>query len=361
MSRFSDVSFYDIKVYTKSQPEVAIVQNYISATEQATLLGGKVDPILSKSLQTKNFFSNGKCIIWDYVGIYLDRTPGYLRGRELYNTLIGQLDPDETREIRTPYPVILIKENSLVSTDFKKLSTAVFPETDKEKIMGRRFNCTIEYVSEEGKETITTADGVPNSLGVKVGLQGTSSLSYSSKNYEIYLGEMADGRPQLFTPKDDWLPENQFTLKADVMDSAHVNNVVIGKIINGEVKDDKGTPIVPMNATPPMTLSNTYFNDPAGIGSNKQADEIKGKMKHTSDGFPSLLFIEYAPEDGEIQGEMKFMGIYNFNLGRHAYHNLGLELLQEYEKRDGKDGPAMIESYRSDSTFLNSKETETVD
>jgi hypothetical protein len=40
------------------------------------------------------------------------------------------------------------------------------------------------------------------------------------------------------------------------MDSSHVNNVVIGKIINGEVTN--GTNIIkPMEATPPMGLSDS--------------------------------------------------------------------------------------------------------
>jgi pentose-5-phosphate-3-epimerase len=35
--------------------------------------------------------------------------------------------------------------------------------------------------------------------------------------------------------REDWLPENRYTLKADVMDSSHVNNILVGSIVNGLV------------------------------------------------------------------------------------------------------------------------------
>lgn len=58
------MSVYDLKVYTSSQTEYAITQNYISATEQASLLLGSVDPTLDLSLRTKNFFdASGECLI----------------------------------------------------------------------------------------------------------------------------------------------------------------------------------------------------------------------------------------------------------------------------------------------------------
>ena len=68
LSRFSNVSFYDIKLYSKSLKDVEIVQNYISATVQALPVDSKVDPILDENLRTKNFFTaeTGECILWDY-------------------------------------------------------------------------------------------------------------------------------------------------------------------------------------------------------------------------------------------------------------------------------------------------------
>ena len=40
------------------------------------------------------------------------------------------------------------------------------------------------------------------------------------------------------------------------MDSAHVNNVAIGQIINGVAKNLQGQTIKPFENTPPMSLGN---------------------------------------------------------------------------------------------------------
>ena len=94
------------------------------------------------------------------------------------------------------------------------------------------------------------------------------------------------------------------------MDSAHVNNVSIGQIINGIAKNIQGDPITPFENTPPMSLGNDVWG-----GDQEKATAIRSKIKHTSEGFPCLVFIRYAPDaDGNIK-QPKFCGIYNFNLG----------------------------------------------
>lgn len=109
--------------------------------------------------------------------------------------------------------------------------------------MKAQFPVEIVMTTKYGDTVLKTPDGIVSDRGVRIGLQGTSSLSYTAKNFELYCGDKnAAGDPLLFLPTDDWLPENEFTLKADVMDSSHVNNVVIGKIINGEVTN--GTNII---------------------------------------------------------------------------------------------------------------------
>lgn len=63
-SKFSNVTIYDLKLYTSSQTEYAVVQNYMSATEQAKLVGGLVDQSLDAELRTKNLFDvSGECLI----------------------------------------------------------------------------------------------------------------------------------------------------------------------------------------------------------------------------------------------------------------------------------------------------------
>lgn len=340
-SRFSDVNIYDIKIYTSSQSEYAIVQNYISATEQARLVRGQIDASLDAELRTKNLFdSAGNCLIWDKT---LDGGKGgFLTGELLYSKLVEQM------EINTPYPIVLVEETSNSPTLFEPYSTAIFSASDKVEVMGKKFPVKITYQDSKGKVVINTPSGVSENNGVTIGLQGTSSLSYNAKNFEIYMGDVDQtGKKMLFQPTDDWLPENEFTLKADVVDSAHVNNVVIGQIVNGRAKNTSGQSITPFGATPPMSLGNDVWG-----GDADKANAIRGKIKHTSEGFPVLLFIRYAPDaDGTIK-QPKFCGIYNFNLGRYAYFNLGLKLLLDYTKVN-QDGPTLVTDYTEDASRWN--------
>lgn len=342
-SNFSNVNIYDIKVYTSSQSEYSIVQNYISATEQARLNKGQIDASLDSELRTKNLFdSAGNCLIWDKT--LNDGKGGFLTGELLYAKLIEQM------EVNTPYPVVLVEETSNSPTLFEPYSTAIFSAADKVEIMDKKFPCKITYQDAKGKVVISTPSGVSDSNGVSIGLQGTSSLSYNAKNFEIYMGDIDEsGKKQLFQPSDDWLPENEFTLKADVVDSAHVNNVVIGQIVNGKATNAEGKSITPFGATPPMSLGNDVWG-----GDQATAESIRGKIKHTSEGFPVLLFIRYAPDLDGITKQPKFCGIYNFNLGRYAYFNLGLKLLLNYTKVN-QDGPTLISEYEENSNKWNTE------
>lgn len=317
LTDYSNVKIYDVKIYTSDLPDVAIVQNYISATEQAQLVNGEVDSTLDNDLRSKNFFNQeGNCIIWDYT------SNNYLTGRNLYNTLV------ENMENTTPYPIVLISETS-ASSNFEDYTKYIYDEGNKEVIMSAKFPITIKYHDKLNTTGLDIATQNGASEGPSISLQGTSSLTYNSKNYELYLGDADEsGNKLLFQPKDDWLPENEFTLKSDVMDSAHANNVVIGKTINNFMRGI-------FDALPPMTL-----------GQDIVPQEMKDKIKYTSEGFPVLLFIRFA------SGTTKFMGIYNFNLGRYAYYNLGLKILTSYTK-ESQTGPTLVKEYVENTTAYN--------
>lgn len=314
LSNFTNVKIYDVKIYTSDLSDMAETQNAISATEQAQLVNGEVDSTLDNDLRSKNFFnSEGKCIIWDY------SSDSFLAGRSLYNTLV------ENMENTTPYPIVLVSETSAES-NFEDYTQYIYDEGNKDVVMAAKFPVAIKYhdkLNTTGLD-ITTQNGAAE--GPSISLQGTSSLTYTSKGYELYMGDADEhGNKLLFQPKDDWLPENEFTLKSDVMDSAHANNVVIGKTINNLMRGL-------FDALPPMTL-----------GQDVVSQEIKDKMKYTSEGFPVLLFIRFA------SGNTKFMGIYNFNLGRYAYYNLGLKILTDYVK-ETQTGPTLVKEYTENTT-----------
>lgn len=342
LNKFANVNIYDLKLYTHSQNEYSIAQNYISATEQASLIKGEIDANLDINLRSKNFINeSGTCLLWD------DINDKFLEGNELYTTLLT-----EVKNKQIPYPIVLIEETSNTHTLFEAYTTAIFDTTDKETVMNTTFPCRVLYTdSTVNSYEIRTPEGVSDDRGVRVGIQGTSSLSYNAKNLELYMGDAdASGKDLLFAPKEDWLPENRFTLKADVMDSAHVNNVVIGKVVNGAIKDSSGQSISPFAPTPPMSVSNAVWGD------ENKANEIKNKIKHTSDGFPCLVFVQHSPDASGRVPQKRFFGIYNFNLGRHAYFNLGMKILKDYEKDpnlpEGQE-PFIVTKYEEIANYWN--------
>lgn len=127
-------------------------------------------------------------------------------------------------------------------------------------------------------------------MGCPVGWQGTSSLQYAVKNYKIKLVNQ-DGSKHPYSPFPNALPESTFTLKADYMESSHANNTGMCKFINDKLYTDK---------TPPQ-----------------QADP---KKRTAIDGFPIQLYI--AKDD---QSTPVYMGVFNFNLDKSCFNNLGLD------------------------------------
>ena len=117
----------------------------------------------------------------------------------------------------------------------------------------------------------------------RVKWQGTSSLEYPVKNYTIEL--RSGGNVWEYAPKDNWIPESRYTLKASFMDSSTYNNVGSANLVYDYYRK-----------------SNMFY-----------PQEIKNpKTRAVIDGFPIRLYI-----NGEC------MGIYMFNIDRYAENNYG--------------------------------------
>lgn len=113
--------------------------------------------------------------------------------------------------------------------------------------------------------------------------QGTSSRVYPVKNWTIRL--LKAGNPYLYTPKDSWLPDLRWTLKANYMDSSNANNVGLCKFIHDFLKTN--TVAYPNEIVDPRTRAQI-------------------------DGFPIYLTMNGA-----------FMGVYTWNIDRYGYQNYG--------------------------------------
>lgn len=178
------------------------------------------------------------------------------------------------------------------------------------------FPVSIEWSS--GRSALTEVK-MPDSFTnaqFRASLQGSSTKLYRVKNFTLAIentdqSETAD--VYLYSPNfnqdnpDTFLPETQFTLKADVVDSSHSNNTTCGKFVNTVCEK---------------------FSD-----SISEDSIFKPYIKNCLEGFPILLFMHIVTEDPETGGKddvYYYFGVYNFNLGREAYFNLGYKDLRVF-------------------------------
>lgn len=194
--------------------------------------------------------------------------------------------------------------------------------TEKPKVLNQ-----IQY--SPGKQPLATISTDVNKYYFELDLQGTSTMLYGAKNYDLilttnqsYIDESEENKNKKFlysfnfkeNDSSTFLPESRFTLKADVVDSSHSNNATIGKFVN--------------SVTTPFSDANIKQ------GNSRYASYIK----NTLEGFPILLFIKnsyFIGQDSETTADYYYMGIYSFNLGRDSEYNLGYKDLKIFEKADG--------------------------
>ena len=134
-------------------------------------------------------------------------------------------------------------------------------------------------------------------------IQGSSTRENHGKNFDLSLvnKDTVTNTKLLFSPNfkendsNTYLPESKFTLKADIVDSGHTNNAVMGKFINENTQK-----------------FNTESNG-----------QYKNYIKNCLEGFPCVVILNVDYEITGSTSEYYFLGIYNFNLGRGSYSNLG--------------------------------------
>lgn len=135
----------------------------------------------------------------------------------------------------------------------------------------------------------------------KVSWQGTSSKQYDVKNFRIKLKspnvtpEYPDGEPFMYSPCENWQPEDRFTLKADYMESSHANNVGTAVLIHENMYT---TP------TPP------------------QVQHPSKNIRTTIDGFPVVLYIKNT---NKANAKYECFGTFMFNLDKAASNNFGFD------------------------------------
>ena len=171
--------------------------------------------------------------------------------------------------------------------DFKK-----YKLSDYSSIQGAYWYIEIQGSSTKGRKVKNLNLGIHNN--------GDKAVLFTP-NFKKITSSMQN-EEQMAIGNSAFLPEQLYTLKADIVDSSHCNNVSIGKFVN--------------DTTPKFSnaqQSNSKYNQ---------------YIKNCLTGFPFLLFFEIQNNE---DNEYYYVGIYNFNLGRKSYFNLG------YNSFDGLD------------------------
>lgn len=292
-----DCNIYNLQVYDYALTDFDIVINYINNKVSTTYKDGEFDFSIIDLELRKNFCertSEGTVTSYIYQnGAYT--VDFLLDGSNLSEEKLNQYAK------AVGIPVMLID----VSTD----DSWTF-----ENFVNQQSADNVQLPATAGK-TISYWDPTQQNTSVfqvhnsTIELQGTSTLADAVKNINITVPN-----DTAFIPRSTWLPEQTYTLKADVVDSSHSNNASIGRFINTVLKD--------------------YFpSDPIAVDNVENSEYVKNQqptatLKHTVEGFPILLIMNFhTTETSKVSTTP--LGIYSFNLGRDAFRNLGFRKVNQ--------------------------------
>lgn len=215
----------------------------------------------------KNLDNIGNCTIYD-IRVYERR----VSNDEIVKNVIAQ-----EKDLR--------KQEDLYNFCFNNntLSTMRLYSDEVENKVSNMTNTNKITMRAVYRSTNTEKYGQPFELKYcKVYWQGTSSLDYIRKNYNLELYD-DDLKEFYYSPYPNAVQEYLFCLKCDYMESSHARNVGIGNLINKYWYTSK---------------------NPAQLKDDKVQNAVQG--------FPMLLYIND-----------EFMGVYNFNTDRYSSASFG--------------------------------------
>lgn len=229
----------------------------------------------------ESFAHNGKI----YVGC--DKDLGNIGNCEIYDIRVYErrVSSDEIVKNVIAQEKDLRKQEDLYNFCFNNntLSTMRLYSDEVENKVSNMTNTNKITMRAVYRSTNTEKYGQPFELKYcKVYWQGTSSLDYIRKNYNLELYD-DDLREFYYSPYPNAVQEYLFCLKCDYMESSHARNVGIGNLINKYWYISKN----------PAQLKN---------------DMVQNAVQ----GFPMLLYVND-----------EFMGVYNFNTDRYSNASFG--------------------------------------
>lgn len=325
----ADVNIYGLRIFSKYLNDIEVVVN--SHNDRAKRLDdNSIDPVAYDEWKKRNYLLDPD------KGSTIARSELYKMVNNDYTYLekVGYAALADKQ--KTSLPIVYLDGSLSNFTKDIFFSTNLTTDQTKQKYENFTLNYFDPNVGQNGKEVQADTIGVS--------IQGTSTTTLRSKNLELYfMKTLANGRLEMFQPKDTWFPESEFTLKADVVDSAHANNATLGKWIN-----EYGAKSV-LEDNPAMIAARE--NKPRDVDENGNDYGVQSTLpdvKHTLEGFPVILLMRFPGESSPT-----FLGIYSFNLGRYSYFNMGFNFLKSYSRRkknaadeyNDESTPALVDAY----------------
>lgn len=311
-----DVDIYSINIYTVALNEFDIMTKHINNVVATNYLDsapnfGLIDVYLKKNFCSRDANGQIKSLMYDYNASqytidFLLNSNNMLDETKLTNI---------AKEIGIPIMLVDVSNDS--SWTFNQF---VKQQSASSSTLSDTSNKVVQYwdpvgISGDDSGTDSSVKTINNAT---IGLQGTSSLKDSVKNINITLP-----LDTIFTPKSTWIPEQTYTLKADIVDSSHANNAAIGAFINTEL-GKKDNPYFPFDK---KAISNVYDSEYV------KKQQPTATLKHTVEGFPVFLIMKFYT-DAQNTISVTPLGIYSFNIGRDAHRNLGFKSVQSIKKHD---------------------------
>ncbi len=247
-----------------------------------------------KGLQWINYFNHGDGNFGKFIGI----DPNAIKDLIPTDMEIYCIAPESTKLEESESGLVIPSENIN-----QLLYNTVTSFGESSKIA--KIKCNLQKWKGQQFENLFNDE-----LSFYVTYQGSSTLLYSVKNFEVGVDPIMDEDGEyhnvFFTPDVNTFPflETSFNFKADLVDSSHSNNVIIGNFVND------------------------YMKSPFDTNDNVYKSCLTGK--------PVLLFMQNNVKNGDetIDDSYVLLGIYSLNLNRSSTNSLGYSKLIDGNKNE---------------------------
>lgn len=313
-----DCNIYTFSIYHYELSDFDIFINYINNKLRTNYKDGQLDfeNLLPTEL-AKNFCSYNEETGGVNSLLFEQNSNKYTSGQIVNSNGLNYDNLSKYKDyFKIPIVFLDLSNNTNSEWTFDNFSKVY---TNSEDLPSTATNVKFDYYDPTTNKFITLSQ-------LKVEIQGTSTLTDFIKNLELYMPDDA-----IFIPKETWLPERQYTLKADIVDSGHCNNPSVGKFINDILGNS------PEIAQPWLPFAKSAINNFYN-GNYYKKHQKTATLKHTVEGFPVLLFIKFA-YNSNVTYKINTIpvGIYSFNLGRGAKYNFGFETINRIIDNNGDE------------------------